>query len=138
VTYDDTQVIASGEPLWKYMRIALQSGAMPLPPVQIDAAERDQLLAWFEAGAPPRSAADLCSDTSTDDAEAGADIDGGALYPSSDEGGPDTDGADAGDAVTNDAPTSDELAGEAAAINDAAVCADIDACATDGDDAQSE
>jgi len=61
VTYADTQVVASGKPLWTYMRSALQNGVMPLPPVPIDPGDRDALIRWLDAGAPARTASDLCT-----------------------------------------------------------------------------
>jgi hypothetical protein len=68
VTYADTQVISTGEPLWHYMRIVVENGVMPLPPVTISAADRDTLTAWLEAGAPARGPTDSCDDGDTGEA----------------------------------------------------------------------
>jgi hypothetical protein len=143
VTYEDTQALASGVPLWKFMRAVVQSGAMPLPPVQIDPAQRDLLLAWFDAGAPARSASDMCSDMPVDSSDSGDDAsnvstdggaDGGDAGSDTSDGGGDAPGSSTpeGGAVDGGAPESD-----APADSDAAECADIDAC-TAGDDAPPE
>jgi hypothetical protein len=79
VTYADTQVVASGKPLWSYMMVALQNGVMPLPPVQIAPADRDTLIRWLDAGAPPRSSSDMCARPAVDLGEGGVDAEGGAL-----------------------------------------------------------
>jgi hypothetical protein len=79
VTYADTQVVASGKPLWTYMRTALQNGVMPLPPVQIDPVDRDILIRWVDAGAPPRQASDMCVGSTVDPGEGGVDAEAGAL-----------------------------------------------------------
>ena len=122
VSYDDTQVVMSGKPVWMYMRTVLQTGVMPLPPVTIAPSDLATLLHWLDDGAPPRSATDVCStvlvdppDAGTDAAEAEADTadagagtvdagadadtpegdDGGALGP--DDGVGDDQDADSGD-----------------------------------------
>src|SRR5512140_3441577 len=46
VTYADTHTDVSGRPLWNYMQSALESGRMPLPPVDLSAADRAVLLDW--------------------------------------------------------------------------------------------
>ena len=66
VTYDDTQVIASGMPIWTYMRTAVENRVMPLPPVQIDPVDRDTLISWLESGAPASLPSDRCSDPTAD------------------------------------------------------------------------
>jgi hypothetical protein len=78
VTYADTQAVASGKPLWSYMIVALQNGVMPLPPVQIAPADRDTLIRWLDAGAPPRSASDMCARPAVDLGDGGIDAEGGA------------------------------------------------------------
>jgi hypothetical protein len=70
VTYDDTQVVNNGKPIWQYMLVVLQNGTMPLPPVKIDSTDRDTLIRWLNAGAPPRLAPGGCS-------EPVASVDGG-------------------------------------------------------------
>jgi hypothetical protein len=75
VTYQDTHVVLSGNPTWVHMRNAIENGIMPLPPVQIDPASRDALLRWLYAGAPARTASDLCSDPNVDP-DGGASGDG--------------------------------------------------------------
>lgn len=61
LTYADTQAVVSGKPIWGYMQKVLVGRMMPLPPVQIEPADRAVLLGWLEAGAPPRLASDVCS-----------------------------------------------------------------------------
>ena len=58
VTYADTQTVSNGQPVWQYMRTVVASGAMPLPPVQITAADRDTLTRWLNSGAPARTVTD--------------------------------------------------------------------------------
>jgi len=147
VTYEDTQVLANGVPLWKFMRAVVQSGAMPLPPVQISGAQRDLLLAWFDAGAPARSSSDMCSDLPA--SVGGTDANGELNEGGGDEGdagspleGGDQDAPDSGalDSGTPDGGALDggALEGDVAADSDAAECGDLDACAAGGDDAQPE
>jgi hypothetical protein len=136
VTYEDTQVPASGEPLWKYMRAVVLSGAMPLPPVQISPAQRDVLLAWFDAGAPPRSASDTCSDPSSNGADADTDADDASSGDDSDGG---LNSREGGDAPDMDASDSDALNVDAAGDSgDGSECDNSDVCATDVGDAQTE
>lgn len=139
VTYQDTQVPSNGVPLWKFMRAVVQSGAMPLPPVQMDTSQRDLLLAWFDAGAPSRSATDMCSEPLVDNPDAGSDANG----VSNDAGGDEADASAATSDGGGNAPESGTLDGGALQSDapdggDAVDCGDIDACATDGDDAPSE
>ncbi len=109
VTYDDTQVVASGEPLWHYMRIVVQSGVMPLPPVQISATDRQTLSKWLNAGAPAATAGDTCTPL-VDAADGGVEQDAApgsagdepmdeAASPSVDDTPADFDAADALDAA---------------------------------------
>jgi hypothetical protein len=103
VNYQDTHVVYSGNPIWVHMRNAVESGVMPLPPVQIDAPSRDALLRWLNAGAPARTATDVCSDPNFDP-EAGVGDDG------------DIEGSEAGlgvDASDDAAEAVDGAAGEA-------------------------
>ena len=96
------------------MRTALEAGVMPLPPVTIGQSDATALLRWLNAGAPPRTAADVCAAPTVDPAEAGADAaDGGATLESSDEqgdaGGPAEDVLGANSA-TSDADDPDDAA----------------------------
>jgi hypothetical protein len=100
VTYDDTHVvnaITNGRPIWQYMLSAVQSGLMPLTPVQIAAADRDALLSWLDAGAPARTANDTCSVVSVDPLEAGLDADAAVT----DSAGDPSDAASEADAGTD-------------------------------------
>src|SRR5262249_15783586 len=143
VTYEDTQVLANGVPLWKFMRAVVQSGAMPLPPVQIDSSQRDVLLAWFDAGAPSRPALDMCSDL-VDSSVDGADADAVPDEGGGDEGDAGADRLEGGsDATETGTPEAGALDGgapesDAPTAGDAADCADLDACTAAGDDAQPE
>ncbi len=136
VTYDDTHAMASGEPLWHYMRIVVQSGVMPLPPVQLAAAERDTLLRWLNAGAPARTASDTCvpsmdsgeagveegtvvSDSGLDEANAEAEsatLDSGAPDASSDADASADAGAEAEGLDASQVDTSPAIADDAAPI----------------------
>jgi hypothetical protein len=106
VTYDDTHVvnaITNGKPIWHYMLSAVQSGLMPLTPVQINAGDRDALLAWLNAGAPARTPTDMCSVVSADPGDAGFGADSDAAATDSPDAaleadaGPDSCGCDASD-----------------------------------------
>ncbi|MDP9035334.1 MAG: hypothetical protein M3O50_11045 [Myxococcota bacterium] len=127
MTYDDTHAVASGEPLWHYMRIVVKSGVMPLPPVQLGAEDRDTLLRWFEAGAPARAAGDTC-------APSVASIEGGA-----DER---TQVADSGSDDANaeaESATADAGAPDGSAQADASTGTEgLDASQTDGSSANTD
>jgi hypothetical protein len=104
VSYHDTQVVLSGNPIWVHMRNAVENGIMPLPPVTIDPASRDTLLRWLDAGAPARTASDVCSDPNADP-DSGVDADSAAV---SDDANPSTEASDgAGDAVIEGAVSGD-------------------------------
>ena len=129
VTYADTQVVASGKPLWSYMIVALQNGVMPLPPVQIAPADRDTLIRWLDAGAPPRSASDMCARPAVDLGEGGIDAESGAPdSPDDGNGGVESGALDARapDAL-DDGRSSDSFADDAATE----AGSDIDACTPD-------
>jgi hypothetical protein len=119
VTYQDTQVVLSGNPLWVHMRNAVDNGIMPLPPVMIDPAARDALLRWLYAGAPARTASDVCSDPNVDP-----------------DGGVDPDGAVGADDANPSIEASDGPAkaeAEAAALGDGGVAESGDDVAPDMD-----
>jgi|CZKU01.1.fsa_nt_gi hypothetical protein len=109
VTYADTQVLAGSKPIWSYMQSVLASGVMPLPPVQLDPADREALLGWLEAGAPPRLPSEVCSladagSAATDDEAAVPDALGDAGYGYVEERGLDARFEDA-PAATREAST---------------------------------
>jgi len=126
------------------MRAVVQSGAMPLPPVQMDGTQRDLLLAWFDAGAPSRPASDTCSDLFVDGSVGGTDGDTSPGEGGGDEGDAGSDKLEAGADVTEgSAPEAGALDGgttdsDAPADSNAADCGDLDACPTDGVDSQAE
>lgn len=114
VTYADTQVLMGGKPLWMDMRTVVESGLMPLSPVQIGVTERESLLAWLRDGAPPRTASDVCSVfVHPTDANVDAGVDPDAGGPDSldnpdaeaetavDSAGADPDGDASGDTDTD-------------------------------------
>jgi hypothetical protein len=99
VTYADTKAIANGTPIWANMRIAVSAGIMPLSPVQISSDARGRLLLWLNAGAPPRTASDTCTNPppiGVEGFDAGVDSNAEAV---ADDGG----GGDAGDVDSDDA-----------------------------------
>jgi hypothetical protein len=62
-TWADTQQ-DFGTPVWRKMQVQIENGTMPLtsmsltPPVEdLTAEERQTLLEWFDAGAPPGASA---------------------------------------------------------------------------------
>jgi hypothetical protein len=101
VTYEDTQVVSGGKPIWSYMRTALQTGIMPLPPVQIDSADLDTLMLWLDAGAPASKTSDTCSGPAVGPPEGG--IDAESDPPNSSAGDAD------GDARSDDACSEETL-----------------------------
>jgi hypothetical protein len=139
-------VLVGGKPVWTYMRAVLESGAMPLPPVKIDPADRDTLIRWLDAGAPTSFVPSACAPAV--DSGGGNDTEAGPLSSASDGG------AGAGDAgaVTfasegsaPDAPGTDAVdAGEEAAVAmtpdpDAAGASDaIETCCTSDGGAPSD
>ncbi len=60
VTYVDTQVVVNGRPIASYMLAALEIGRMPMPPVQLDPADRETLVRWLRDGAPPKPSGLRC------------------------------------------------------------------------------
>ena len=101
VTYADTQVIQGGAPIWRSMRTVVETGAMPLSPVQMADTDRQALAQWLDDGALPAAADDSC-DAVFNDA-------GGGVEP--------FDGADseaAGDDALALADSADEMVGLAA------------------------
>ena len=146
VTYADTQVLVGGKPVWTYMRVVVESGAMPLPPVKIDPADRDTLIRWLDAGAPTSFGPSACAPAV--DSGGANDTEAGPLSSASDGG------AGAGDAgavmsasegSAPDAPDKDAVdAGEDAAVAttpdpDAAAASDaIDTCCTSDGNAPSD
>ncbi|MDP9000894.1 MAG: hypothetical protein M3O46_12365 [Myxococcota bacterium] len=92
--------MTSGKPIWRYMLTAMQNGIMPLPPVQIASADRDTLIRWLNAGAPPRATTGDCAEQDAGTDAAGDD--------------PDSPAADADDEdASGDAGILDALGGEA-------------------------
>jgi hypothetical protein len=130
VTYEDTQVIASGQPIWTYMRTALQDGVMPLPPVEIDSADRDTLIRWLDAGAPARTASDQCSLPEVAPPDGGIVAESDA--PDSSDGSEDGD-AGSGDGCTLDALDKPDVAADAARLVDADGALPTSADPADGD-----
>jgi hypothetical protein len=61
VTYTDTQMVVTGQPLWTYMLAALKAGRMPLPPALLSDDDRGVLVRWLEASAPARGPDDVCT-----------------------------------------------------------------------------
>ena len=53
VTYEDTQRLYRGDPVWKLMGRDVKSGRMPLAIVTLDQNERDAVVRWSEAGGQP-------------------------------------------------------------------------------------
>lgn len=127
VTYDDTQVVASGKPIWRYMLTALQNGLMPLPPVQIALADRDALIRWLNAGAPPRVTTNDCSEQDAGSDAAGDSPDSPAADADDEDASGDAGTLDALDALEGDAPprSSDNETESDAGI------ASLDACTLD-------
>jgi hypothetical protein len=146
VTYADTQVLVGGRPIWTYMRAVLENGAMPLPPVKIDPADRDTLIRWLDAGAPAGFASSACSPDV--DSAAGSETEAGPLSSPGDEGAAARDaGAEtsASERSAPDAPSKDAVdAGEEMAVAETldagpAVASDvIDTCCTNDGGAPSE
>jgi uncharacterized membrane protein len=105
-TYEDTQADLDGQPIYTYMKVALETSRMPLAPVELDQGGRAVLLAWLRAGAPPSTQSDACSAL-----DAGADAPLEASEPTRDAGGETGsrgDGrADAADAEVGDADVVD-------------------------------
>jgi hypothetical protein len=58
--YDDTQAMYAGKPIFVRMKIAIESGFMPLTPPKLTASEKDTMLAWLCACAPPAPADTTC------------------------------------------------------------------------------
>jgi hypothetical protein len=119
------------------MRTVVENGAMPLPPVKIDPADRDTLIRWLDAGAPTSVVPSACapvveSDGGNDTEEAGP------LLSASDAGAGGGDagtGTSASEGSAPDAPGNDAAdASEATAVamtpdEDAAVASDaIETC----------
>jgi hypothetical protein len=98
VTYDDTQAIWKGAPIYTYMIAALEKGIMPLPPVTITPAQLDTLLTWLRGGTPARTPSDVCSQPPPDPADGAADGDVDAGSP----GGPNDATADESEAASVD------------------------------------
>jgi hypothetical protein len=144
VTYADTQVLVGGRPIWAYMRTVLENGAMPLPPVKIDPADRDALIRWLDAGAPASFASSGCAPAV--DSGGGNDTEAGQLSSASDGGAGDAGAASsASEGSAPDAPRSDAVdAGEEMAVAetpdaDPAVGSDvIETCCTNDGSAPSE
>ncbi len=146
VTYADTQVLVGGRPIWAYMRTVLETGAMPLPPVKIDPADRDTLIRWLDAGAPTSLASGGCAPAI--DSGGGDDTEAGPLSSASDGAAAASDGGTATSASEGSAPdarSSDAVdAGEDMALAetldaDPAVASDaIDTCCTNDGSAPSE
>jgi hypothetical protein len=61
ITWEDTQVVIDDRPLHEWMRDAVDSEKMPLPPVTISERDRETLLAWVREGAPVRPAGEVCA-----------------------------------------------------------------------------
>lgn len=68
VTYADVQRDLDGKPIWHWMEQYVREGTMPLPPIHIADGDRATLLAWLQAGAPPRSDGGTCAPDASDDA----------------------------------------------------------------------
>jgi hypothetical protein len=78
VTFADTHASNGGKPIWQYMETAVANGVMPLPPVDIEPADRDTLLRWLQAGATARAPGETCPDETVDPAaDAGGASDAG-------------------------------------------------------------
>jgi hypothetical protein len=133
-------------PIWTYMRVVLQKGTMPLPPVKIDPADRDTLLRWLDAGAPTTGGPGLCA--SAVDSGDGNDVAGGEASSANDgltvpnEAGTAPSSSDAGAAgVPNDegVDAGEEMALAATPDADAAAAGDsIEPCCSNDGGAQSE
>lgn len=61
ITYADTQAVYMGQPVWKRMNNALQTGMMPMSPVTITDEEKATLLQWLGKGAPPAADGGACT-----------------------------------------------------------------------------
>jgi hypothetical protein len=61
ITWEDTQVVIDDRPLHEWMRDALESEKMPLPPVTISPQDRETLLSWLRDGAPVRAPGAVCA-----------------------------------------------------------------------------
>lgn len=83
VTYANTQAMISGKPVYEYMRAALESGRMPLDPITIAPRDREVLLAWLRADAPPRRSGEGCPPQR----DASDELDGDARPTSNDASG---------------------------------------------------
>jgi hypothetical protein len=109
-------------PIWTYMRTVLESGAMPLPPVKIDPADRETLIRWLDAGAPALLASSLCEPVV--DSDGGNDTEAGPLSSADDAG---SGAGDAGEemaaAMTPDGAGASD-AGETCFSNDGSAPAD--------------
>ncbi|HEV3189657.1 MAG TPA: hypothetical protein VGY54_04125, partial [Polyangiaceae bacterium] len=144
VTYADTQALIGGMPIWTYMRSVLENGAMPLPPVKIDPADRDILLRWLGEGAPTSLASGPCLPIV--DSNGGNETEGGPLSAANDGDTAESDAAvvtsspDAGGASGEDAIDAGEEmnVGTTPAADGAAESGAIEACCSNDGSAASE